>query len=316
MLIQGTEYPDIINGTPDNDEINSLAGDDTIFASAGNDTINGGIDKDTLDLQDLGVSITAKFGTGAIFENPNSPYPTRTFPKAEITSSLGQINSVDVEMLIAPSDRINTLDGSNLGQVVVDLEKGEAADTSNRFSRTTLVQNFTNVIGSDGLPDRQSTFGNDLLFGNSADNFLTGGQKFDRLEGKDGDDTLLGSKAEARGAGELDTLTGGNGSDRFILGDSNGAYYKTSGNDDLASITDFGAGDLIQLGTGDTYKSIRIDNGFDLFVTTDGANDLIAKVQKADIAGIANFEDVLSSLPEGDFTIAAGENLGNIFVGV
>jgi hypothetical protein len=87
--------------------------------------------------------------------------------------------------------------------------------------------------------------------------------------------------------------------------------------------TDFGSGDLIQLGTGDTYSTTRTDVGFDLFVTTGGANDLIASVQRATTGvgdntnnvGIASVGDVLTNLPEGDFTIAAGENLSGIFVG-
>ncbi len=162
---------------------------------------------------------------------------------------------------------------------------------------------------------------------------MTGNSGSDQIDGKDGDDTLLGTGAETRGAGqrdprpgrdnsfgELDTLTGGAGGDRFILGDSSGAYYKTYGKEDFVTITDFGSGDVIQLGATDTYSTTRTETGFDLFVTTDGANELIASVQRATTTGIDNNANIagdpLANLPEGNFTLAAGEYLGDIFIGV
>jgi hypothetical protein len=318
-IIQGTDNPDFINGTPENDEINALGGDDTIAGSGGSDAIDGGAGNDTLDLQDLGVSITATFGTKYIYDNPNAPYPSKTLNRAEINSSLGQINAVDVETVIAPSDRVNTIDASRLGGVFIDLEAGYSRGT-HRIERKTNVQNFDNAIGTDL---------NDALIGNNKNNSLTGGARNDKLDGKDGDDTLLGTNAEVRGLGltdtlpELDTLTGGGDSDRFILGDTSGAYYNANVNKDFADLTDFGSGDLIQLGTGDTYRTTRTNAGFDLFATTGGANDLIASVQRAstgvgassDSIEIVSVDDVLSGLPEGDFTIASSENLGGIFVG-
>ncbi|MGL5871207.1 MAG: hypothetical protein ACRC2R_02365 [Xenococcaceae cyanobacterium] len=315
MKIKGTENPDYLQGTSDNDKIFALGGDDTIVGSGGGDAIDGGAGNDTLDLQNLGVSVTATFGSKYVYDNPNSPMPSKTFNRAELKSSLGKINAIDVETVIAPNDQVNTIDASRIGGVVIDLEAGYSRG-SYRFERTTNFQNFDNAIGT-GL--------NDTLIGNYKNNSLTGSSRNDNLDGKDGDDTLLGTDFKERGSGlagsnptylaELDTLTGGGGSDRFILGDRKGAYYKTNGNSDFATITDFGSGDLIQLGKKDTYSVVRNDSGFDLFVTTGGANDLIASVQNASTMGIASFGDTLSSIPEGNFAISSGENIGGIFIG-
>ena len=54
-----------------------------------------------------------------------------------------------------------------------------------------------------------------------------------------------------RGQGSLDRLTGGGGNDLFVLGDGMGRFYDDGtpglGSADLAVITDFNAGDRIQL---------------------------------------------------------------------
>ena len=51
----------------------------------------------------------------------------------------------------------------------------------------------------------------------------------------------------AASVGETDALTGGKGSDTFVLGDSNAAYYAQGGESDYAVVTDFCKGDVIQL---------------------------------------------------------------------
>jgi Ca2+-binding RTX toxin-like protein len=151
-----------------------------------------------------------------------------------------------------------------------------------------------------------------LLTGDSADNYLAGAKGNDLIDGKDGNDALLGSSTKTRGELELDILTGGTGSDKLILGDSISAYYKTNGDRDLAKITDFGSGDLIQLGLNDTYRISRTDVGFDLFVTTGETQDLIANVQIASSSGSES--DLLAGVPEGSFTIGS-EEISSLFIG-
>jgi Ca2+-binding RTX toxin-like protein len=54
------------------------------------------------------------------------------------------------------------------------------------------------------------------------------------------------------GKGTIDILTGGGGSDLFVLGDARGRFYddgssRSAGTADYARITDFAAGDKLQL---------------------------------------------------------------------
>ena len=94
----------------------------------------------------------------------------------------------------------------------------------------------------------------DALIGGSGADSLYGDNFYDSLVGNNGNDTLCGTSSTARGANEIDTLTGGVagvgdvGNDLFILGDSSNAYYNTAAlGGDYAIITDFTAGDIIQL---------------------------------------------------------------------
>jgi hypothetical protein len=328
-IIQGTDNPDIINGTPENDEINALGGNDTIFGSAGNDTIDGGLDgkpanSNTLDYSDIGKPIT--FSDPFSFFRFPSDRPTGFKVSNE---ELGTTQTYNIQTLIGAENQPNTIkplaqpQPNSVGgyQYSIDLEQGSVgligpvSGAGGGFK----LENFVNVdfSGYNSFTTEQT------ILGSSANNSIIGSLDNNRIDGRDGNDRLAGTDAVGRGAGEKDTLTGGGGSDRFIIGDSLGAYYKANGNDDFADLTDFGSSDLIQLGTGDTYRTTRTDAGFDLFVTTGGANDLIANVQRASTGigansnnvGIASVDDVLSGLPEGDFTIASSENLGGIFVG-
>jgi Ca2+-binding RTX toxin-like protein len=91
--------------------------------------------------------------------------------------------------------------------------------------------------------------GSDLLFGDLGN---------DSLDGGEGNDTLTGAGliANSFGRGEIDLLTGGIGSDRFVIGDANTAYYLTDGDLNYALITDFNPlEDTIQLKAGFTLAS-------------------------------------------------------------
>lgn len=80
------------------------------------------------------------------------------------------------------------------------------------------------------------TDGNDVITGTAAAEFITG----------------VPSDSTTRGRGSVDKLSGAGGDDLWILGDRLGHFYndgltKTPGTTDLAWITDFSAGDRIQL---------------------------------------------------------------------
>jgi Ca2+-binding RTX toxin-like protein len=105
------------------------------------------------------------------------------------------------------------------------------------------------LYGGPGWDDLSGGSGNDKLysngdggwmFGGSGNDSLTGGTAFDYLDGASD-----GRNGTASGT-EFDTLTGGLGGDRFVLGDFSGVYYLGSGH---ATITDFSLaqGDVIQI---------------------------------------------------------------------
>ncbi|WP_231940001.1 cadherin domain-containing protein, partial [Dolichospermum compactum] len=81
------------------------------------------------------------------------------------------------------------------------------------------------------------------------------------VNGGAGNDTINGVNGASltTGLGEIDVLSGGAGSDLFILGNTTKAYYDdgntlTNGSNDYADITDLNIGDIIQLqGTSSNY---------------------------------------------------------------
>lgn len=130
---------------------------------------------------------------------------------------------------------------------------------------------LTAAEGNDTLDGGE---GNDLLIGLGGNNFLLGSMGNDTLTGggiayinDTGSSTpILVVTADTRG---LDTITGGEGADRFVLGGNpdpqlaNGAppiiFYDEAGNSDYALITDFDSSqDVIELG------GFKIDYRLDL----------------------------------------------------
>lgn len=111
------------------------------------------------------------------------------------------------------------------------------------------------------------------------------------MRGK-GNDILTGIDLNATypGVGEFDTLTGGNGKDKFILGERNKSYYNdgnnaTLGAGDYALITDFDSKqDVIQLhGVASSYvlgkSPVGLPVGTAIFQKTPGQDELIGIVQ-------------------------------------
>ncbi|MEM9219759.1 MAG: calcium-binding protein [Cyanobacteria bacterium P01_F01_bin.150] len=103
---------------------------------------------------------------------------------------------------------------------------------------------------------------------------LIGGPGNDHLSGGHSNDILNGSDELAAGAAEQDILTGGTGSDRFILGDTDQSYYIAQGDEDYATVMDFNPFlDIIQLhGTTDAYQQEQ--HGQDLWLSN--GDELIA----------------------------------------
>jgi Ca2+-binding RTX toxin-like protein len=121
----------------------------------------------------------------------------------------------------------------------------------------------------------------------------------DSVSGNLDNDVIIGTSGQIAnpGLGELDTLSGGTGLDRFILADSTALYYKGTGNQDFALITDFSftEGDRIELKSGINYQVAPVTvtsfpKGLGIF---DGS-DLIALVQNLTIADVTKLKGIFT----------------------
>ena len=310
-LIIGTENPDILFGTPGDDEIRGLGGDDTIIGTTGNDLIDGGSGFDTLDYSNLGQAITL-LPRGVIGEGSGSG--GQIFSIAKIIGAKGQKNSIDGS------------GGTGGASFDINLEANQLVvnNIPNLGSIKFGVENFVNVTGTSNQDSIFGNSSNNVLNGLGGDDFLSGGLGNDTLLGGDGNDTLQGSTNVGNSRSpERDTLTGGAGVDKFILGDASGSFYTKAGNQDFAKITDFTFGEQIQLGAGNVYNIQRNKSGFNISVVKDSVQDLIAQVTvvtgtanpKTSLAGgLTDFTSnaLASTLPSGDFTLSPGQSISGL----
>jgi hypothetical protein len=110
------------------------------------------------------------------------------------------------------------------------------------------------VTGTSQNDNINTASGNDTINSGAGDDNIDAGAGDDNIDGVNG-------ASLTPGLGEIDSLTGGTGSDRFILGNATKVYYDdgnnlTNGSSDYANITDFNIanGDIIQLqGTSSNY---------------------------------------------------------------
>jgi Ca2+-binding RTX toxin-like protein len=264
-------------------------GTDTVRGSQGSDSLDGGTGFDWLDFRDSDSGVTLSlarttlqyvgaFDGGDVVRNFEGVYGSRFNDSIK--------GSAVSEWLVGRDGR-DTLDGADT------LEGGLDNDTY-------IVDNAADVVrevaGSFGgvdevrasvsytlTSDTSSWFierlvltgtaangtGNDLantIIGNAVANLLTGQAGNDQFYGKAGADTLLGGAGNDRliGGDGADVLTGGTGNDRF-------EFTATTDSDIGVSrdrITDFTAGDLIDLRLIDAVESTPQDEAFVLTTST------------------------------------------------
>ena len=195
--------------------INGTNSNDTLFGGSKNDTLIGGEGDDQLFGGDGRDTLEGNFGNDTLWGDSG------------------------FDQLIG-GDGLDQLLGGSDGDF---LEGGSGNDTlwgDSGFDQLIGGEGDDQLLGGDGFDTLEGDLGNDILWGDSGDDTLLGGDGNDYLDGFGGD------------AEEVDSLTGGLGSDTFVIGDSAGVDYQSGGRDDLedfafAIISDFSAAeDFIQ----------------------------------------------------------------------
>lgn len=302
-LINGTNINDSITGTLDDDTINGFAGndslngnngidvmdggdgDDNVSGNRGNDIMMGGagndrlfwIDGDGSDLIFGGAGSDSVEFTGAsrIFAPNGGP----SIPADDILTLTRDPASDDVLLrrtnLTPITLRIDGVETINISGV----EGNDSLTVGSLIGTSVSSIRFSGGLGNDFLDARNigaarvtafGDAGNDILLAGVQNDVLTGGSGNDNLFGGSGNDTLTGidtGNFVNPGRGELDTLIGGAGRDRFVLGNrssgqarlfyddgdntfdgDNNIFTGMDGVSDFALIADFQSGtDVIQL---------------------------------------------------------------------
>lgn len=293
---------DTLEGGGGSDDLFGEAGNDTIVGSAGNDFIDGGDGFDTVDYSDLGEAVSLQ-SAGVVHKG---------------SASRDQLRSV--EEIVGATGKINTIDAATTdSNIAIDVDLGANTFRTRGIpgvgDRTYTVRNFSDIKGTDQddsfLGDASSTerafffgrggddritggAGNDDLFGDAGndtilsgqgDDFMVGGSGNDRLVSLGGDNEMNGTDAQSAGSHELDVLVGGLESDRFVLGDTQQAYYQANGDGDFAEIRNFGLGeDLIILHGASSSYGLSVEAGI---AAIDYLGDRIATVQGAGASELA-----------------------------
>ncbi|MBZ8179768.1 calcium-binding protein [Oscillatoria salina] len=295
----GSDRNDSLDGGDDSDSLSGALGDDTLNGGAGIDILNGGLGNDTYivdNSQDNIVEISTG-GTDLVIASVDYTLTNNVenLTLSGVNNLTGSGNDLDNEIV--------GNDGNNLLQGILGndtLSGGLGNDTLNGGTGDDSLEGGTgadSLVGASGFDSLFGGDGSDTLLGNRDDDYLEGGLGSDSLEGGLGDDTLIGvDPSTGFGSAEIDTLTGGKGSDVFVLGDATNVYYNND-NTDLALIVDFtiSQGDQIRLQGQLIDYTFSVSGGSNTAIVEIATNDQIAIVQGIDPTTLnqaSNFEFV------------------------
>ena len=304
-----------------NDEILGGIGNDTIRGGLGRDTLNGGgtrageidflrgggvidgvgtfADSDS-DLFILGNEDAFLYRAGA-----GDVIGTNIFGQSDRAIIQDFQNGLDKIQVNDPAAIITDTLGTTSTFILIAVANGfEIIGELQGFTGTLAADTFVTPVDNSGDDVFQGTDevndvinggeGNDELSGLGGDDTLDGGAGNDMLFGGAGNDSLIGGTgadtltgATGTGVGELDRLVGeADGEvDRFVLGDSNSAFYIGGGANfglaDRAIIENFENGvDEIQVNTSGGVIVNALGSATDTFILTqvNGNFEIIAQI--------------------------------------
>ncbi|MHC5599267.1 MAG: hypothetical protein ACYTXC_25540 [Nostoc sp.] len=293
----GTNANDSIIGDNQNNQLSGGDGNDTLDGGLGIDTLNGGVGDDSYIVDSTADTITEAANSGTDTVRPSVSY------------TLG-----------ANLEKLRLTGISNIN--------GTGNSLNNFLFANTANNTLNGRAGNDTL---DGNLGNDILNGEDDNDSLQGGEGNDILNGGSGDDILIGvypANILPPGLGETDTLTGGGGADRFILGDAVNIFYDDNnsanpGFGDFATLTDFDSSqDRIQLkGSVQDYRLQVVETNTRLFVDKPGAepDEIIGILQGRNNVRLDS-DDFLFYERENageatNNTLASAEGLGSLSLG-
>jgi Ca2+-binding RTX toxin-like protein len=260
---------DNLYGQDGNDNLSGGDGDDYLDAGVGDDTLNGGAGNDRLVIDGLGSDrVDGGTGEDQLIITQSSASSAININYTSVTG--GSIQNVESFYIQSGSGDDN-------------LNLSASTGSPSYWSNNTVLAGAGNdtVVGGSGI---------DNLYGQDGNDNLSGGLGNDYIDAGAGDDTIVSVNFNTSnpGLGEIDTLIGGTGADRFILATSNWIAYDdgnttTSGTNDYAQINDFNAaeGDVVQLqGAPGNYLLQVVGNSYtDLYIDKPGTepDELIAR---------------------------------------
>jgi Ca2+-binding RTX toxin-like protein len=306
-LVGNSTYNSLFGGGG-NDSLSGGGGNDTINGGSGDDTMVGGSGNDYFVVDSAGDSLVGGGGSDGIISQIEGYILTAAFDVLVLDNGIfAGTGNAGSNSLIGNS-LSNTLSGgagedtlrgraghdyyyvNSSGDVVIEaVSEGTDTVEFSGFATYTLPDHVDRLVLGMSAVDGYGNSLNNSLTGNADHNSLFGAAGRDSLNGGDGNDTLRGSSASTRN--EIDTLTGGAGSNLFVLGNSSAAFYNDGlssqvGTTDYAYITDFTPGtDTLQLkGSASSYylgahtvAGLTAHQG--LFLESGSVDELIAIIQ-------------------------------------
>ena len=234
--VKGKAGNDYILGLAGDDRIYGEAGDDRLFGMEGNDYIDGGSGNDLMDgglgddyyyVQDVGDIVIEKPSGGR-----DTIYSTVNY----------DLSGTEVESLILSRDVYgeNALKatGNGLDNYISGNEFNNIISALGGNDIIYAWEGNDKVNGGSGNDRIYGGQGNDTLFGDQGNDTLFGDQGNDYLVGGEGNDYINGYGSIVTNDSQFDRLTGGLGSDTFVLGESGKVFYNETG-DGYAVIQDW-----------------------------------------------------------------------------
>lgn len=330
--ITGGDGFDLLSGNAGNDNIAGGNNSSTLYGNDGDDSITGGSDTDSL-IGGLGNdTIIASAGLDAkgdrIYgdeQQANIAGGADSIIGSNYEDTIDAGSGNDTVLSGAGNDQILGQDGDDFivagaGDDTILGHKGaDTLDGADGDDKVRAGENHDVLSGGNGKDSLYGEEGNDHLMGGNDHDLLVGGIGEDTLAGGDGDDTLdgnLGNDSLYGGAGEdelaagggADTLTGGAGNDKYVIAYANGSQIM---------ITDYQAGEQIDLSAFNAYykhfsdlQSAITNDGTDTTITLKGRK----YASETDETVLLQDEQTVILQNVGSITLTEADFIGNVSI--